>query len=64
MGVLKLDNICAFLAFVSFLLAVGSVGALENGMIDLWCGTGQAVLFLLLVYIFAWLCEKCGDADE
>lgn len=49
----RLSKLFTLVSALSFLLMLGSVGGMENYLLPMWQGTGQALLFMALGYIFA-----------
>ena len=53
-GMLR-KRVCAAIAFISFFLALGSAGALEQDSIGLAQAAMQLALFLGMTALFSWL---------
>lgn len=48
-------GVCGAIAFISFFLLLGSVGALEHGNVTLTQGIVQMLLFIGAAALFTWL---------
>ena len=48
-------NVCGAIAFISFFMTLGSVGALEHGNITMTQGILQMLLFIGAAALFTWL---------